>query len=219
MATTSASLKSAKEQPVKSTTRLESGPPADVRPVSSTISIDPPHERKKPSPSTRSIDSPTKGEDSRQTEEKSTEPASGGSESNPSNKQDVMDMETFQQILDLDEDDTRDFSSEMVKAYYEQAQSTFEKMDKALEDKDPAELSSLGHFLKGSSAALGVRKVQKSCEEIQNYGRLPGKDKNKNLDEVLLLIKDKIAHVKAEYAQAEVWLKEYYNSEPVSPVA
>src|SRR5712671_7481104 len=39
------------------------------------------------------------------------------------------------------------------------------------EAKDLEQLSSLGHFLKGSSAALGVTHVRASCEEIQNYGK------------------------------------------------
>jgi len=32
------------------------------------------------------------------------------------------------------------------------------------------ELSSLGHFLKGSSATLGFNKIRDSCQVIQQYG-------------------------------------------------
>lgn len=41
-------------------------------------------------------------------------------------------METFNQILELDEDETRDFSSEMVWSYFTQAGTTFLDMDSAL---------------------------------------------------------------------------------------
>jgi hypothetical protein len=41
-------------------------------------------------------------------------------------------MDTFGQILELDEDDTHDFSKEMVDAFFSQASTTFEDMDKAL---------------------------------------------------------------------------------------
>lgn len=41
-------------------------------------------------------------------------------------------METFYQILDLDEEDTREFSAGMVWAYFEQAGSTFVEMEEAL---------------------------------------------------------------------------------------
>jgi osomolarity two-component system, phosphorelay intermediate protein YPD1 len=44
----------------------------------------------------------------------------------------IVDMTIFQQILDLDEDDTHDFSREMVWAYFEQATETFGGMDAAL---------------------------------------------------------------------------------------
>jgi hypothetical protein len=41
-------------------------------------------------------------------------------------------METFRQILDLDEEDDHDFSLSMVEAYFEQAEDTFRKLDKNL---------------------------------------------------------------------------------------
>jgi osomolarity two-component system phosphorelay intermediate protein YPD1 len=44
-----------------------------------------------------------------------------------------IDMETFNQIIDLDEDDeTYDFSWGMAWAYFSQAKSTFEEMNQAL---------------------------------------------------------------------------------------
>ena len=41
----------------------------------------------------------------------------------------VVDMDTFEQILELDEDDEREFSSEMVWQYFEQAEQAFTDMD------------------------------------------------------------------------------------------
>lgn len=38
-------------------------------------------------------------------------------------------MDTFEQILELDEDDEREFSSEMVWQYFEQAEQAFTDMD------------------------------------------------------------------------------------------
>ena len=44
-----------------------------------------------------------------------------------------IDMETFNQILELDEDDDScDFAWEMVSAYMEQAETTFEEMEAAM---------------------------------------------------------------------------------------
>ena len=43
-----------------------------------------------------------------------------------------IDMETFEQILELDEDDDREFSSEMVWQYFDQAEQAFKDMEENL---------------------------------------------------------------------------------------
>lgn len=77
---------------------------------------------------------------------------------------------------------------------------------------DLAKLSSLGHFLKGSSAALGVSKVQASCEQVQHYGDLRDEDMDSDLTPAQALAKIGVTlkRVKLEYAAAEKWLKEYF---------
>ncbi|PCH40317.1 hypothetical protein WOLCODRAFT_67973, partial [Wolfiporia cocos MD-104 SS10] len=133
---------------------------------------------------------------------------------------DTIDMETFHQILDLDEDDTHDFSKGMAWAYFTQASTTFVEMDEAYTKKDLAKLSSLGHFLKGSSAALGVARVQASCEQIQHFGQLRDEAAGTDLDAraALARIGPLLTRVKHEYATAEAWLKKWYrdNAEPTS---
>ncbi|KAF9454816.1 histidine kinase, phosphotransfer Hpt [Macrolepiota fuliginosa MF-IS2] len=121
-------------------------------------------------------------------------------------------METFQQIRELDDEESDEFSREMVYAFFTQAEDTFKSMDGALYNKDLAELSSLGHFLKGSSAALGVRKVQNSCEKIQHYGKLRDEEAGTNLkpEEALKSIGSLLVQVKKEYLAAERLLKKLY---------
>ncbi|KAJ6504809.1 histidine-phosphotransfer domain HPT domain-containing protein [Mycena vitilis] len=124
----------------------------------------------------------------------------------------AIDMSIFSQILELDEDGTHEFSKEMVVAYFSQASTTFDDMDNALAAKKLPELSALGHFLKGSSAALGICKVQAACEKMQHYGDLrdeaAGKDLNE--DDALAKIDALLVEVKTEYADAERWLKKWY---------
>ncbi|KAJ7164677.1 histidine-phosphotransfer domain HPT domain-containing protein [Mycena crocata] len=133
-------------------------------------------------------------------------------EPEPSSKAEPIDIAIFEQILELDEEDTHDFSKEMVTAYFSQAGSTFDKMDTAFAAKDLPELSALGHFLKGSSAALGISKVQATCEKMQHYGELRDEDADKDLaaDEALALIDTLLGDVKQEYADAERWLRQWY---------
>lgn len=45
---------------------------------------------------------------------------------------DCIDHSTFEQILEMDDDDDRDFSKEIVYGFFEQAESTFSKIEEAL---------------------------------------------------------------------------------------
>ena len=80
--------------------------------------------------------------------------------------------------------------------------------------KDLKDLASLGHFLKGSSATLGLTKVKESCEKIQHYGN--SKDEDGTTDQpdeekCLERIKDTLKTVKEEYAEAEKVLRRFYS--------
>jgi len=124
-------------------------------------------------------------------------------------------MTTFNQILELDDDDTHEFSKEMVWAFFAQAETTFEEMDTALAEKDLTKLSHLGHFLKGSASALGIHKVQATCEKMQHYGELRDEEVHEDITakDALERIKVLIVDGKAEYEEAERWLKKFYNVE------
>ncbi|KAK0102459.1 hypothetical protein ONS95_006078 [Cadophora gregata] len=129
---------------------------------------------------------------------------------------DSIDALTFEQILEMDDDeDDREFSRSIVFSFFEQAEQTFKKMDDALEKKDLATLSSLGHFLKGSSATLGLTKVKDSCEKIQHYGQKKddeGTEDEPDEDKCLERCKDTLVTVKEEYAEVEKVLKKFYGS-------
>ncbi|KAG5353204.1 hypothetical protein C0989_009385 [Termitomyces sp. Mn162] len=127
---------------------------------------------------------------------------------------DIIDMVTFNQIIELDEDETHEFSNGMITAYFAQAEQTFKNMDIALNEEDLKKLSSLGHFLKGSSAALGLYKVQALCAKIQHNGQRRDEEKDENLteEESLSRIKALRLHVKEEYDIAEKWLKKWYDT-------
>ncbi|KAH8687852.1 signal transduction histidine kinase [Tricladium varicosporioides] len=127
---------------------------------------------------------------------------------------DNIDAVTFEQILEMDDDeDDRDFSKSIVIGFFEQAEQTFMKMDKALKEKDLELLSNLGHFLKGSSATLGLTKVKDSCEKIQHYGLKKDEAGTTLVDDdelCLSRIKDTLATVKEEYAEVEKVLRRFY---------
>lgn len=125
---------------------------------------------------------------------------------------DAIDMITFEQILEMDDPGSDEFSSSIVFGFFTQAQETFENMDTALKDKDLKTLSELGHFLKGSSATLGLVKVRDGCEKIQRYGKNENLDGSSEPDSELCLdrIKDALVTVKTDYKDVERRLQTYY---------
>ncbi|TFK74764.1 histidine-phosphotransfer domain, HPT domain-containing protein, partial [Pluteus cervinus] len=124
----------------------------------------------------------------------------------------VVDVDQFGQILELDEDDDdSEFSRGMVTEYFDQARKTFGQMDDALKAGDLGQLADLGHFLKGSSAALGVLKVQASCEKIQHWGRPQEPFPAIPRDEALRKITKRLKKVKEEFGEAEDWFNKHYD--------
>jgi len=124
-----------------------------------------------------------------------------------------IDAATFEQILEMDDDeDERDFSKQLVYDFFQQADTTFEKMDANLKKKDFKTLSELGHFLKGSSATLGLSKVKDSCEKIQHYGQKKDETGTDDIteDEALELLQTTIVQVKEEFSDVEKVLKSFY---------
>ena len=155
---------------------------------------------------------------------------------------DGVDLSIFSQILEMDEsEEEREFSKPLVSGFFVQAEETFVKMDEALYVGPPpsrrrsplgvvppkpltsprslaanlGELSSLGHFLKGSSATLGFNKVRDSCQVIQQYGhklRVDGSDEPDE-DVCLSRIHDAIRKVKVDLADLRTTLKTFFNDE------
>ncbi|SMQ46205.1 unnamed protein product [Zymoseptoria tritici ST99CH_1A5] len=130
---------------------------------------------------------------------------------------DVIDTLTFEQILEMDDDEEeREFSRSIVFDFFEQAANTFSQMDKSLEAKDLENLSALGHFLKGSSATLGLTKVKDSCEKIQHFGARKNEtgDQDEPDDEVSLSkCRTTIEQTKVEFAEAERKLRRFYHDD------
>ncbi|OBA26967.1 hypothetical protein HANVADRAFT_24163 [Hanseniaspora valbyensis NRRL Y-1626] len=61
------------------------------------------------------------------------------------------------------------FSRDLLSQLKDQCKETFGKIDSLINNKgDLKEISSLGHFLKGSSSALGLPRIAYYCELIQN---------------------------------------------------
>lgn len=81
--------------------------------------------------------------------------------------------------------------------------------------KELVKLSSLGHFLKGSSAALGIIKVQDACEKIQHYGNKRDEEAGEDLTEpeALKRISDQFLICIKEYRLGKAYLQGLYEED------
>ncbi|OUM54801.1 hypothetical protein BVG19_g4232 [[Candida] boidinii] len=109
----------------------------------------------------------------------------------------------------------------------EQSQQSSESQESQLtstttqaDSEDPLKkLSSLGHYLKGSAAALGLHKVQEECERIQNYGnKIPFDDyapaQNAQTDQDWFnCIYEALNNAKIYYGESRKLLAEFFGAE------
>lgn len=80
------------------------------------------------------------------------------------------------------------------------------------DSKDLHDLSAKGHYLKGSSATLGLIKIRDHCELIQRYGlheNLDGSEEP-NDDVCLKRIKEALKALRVDFAEIDRALKRFY---------
>ncbi|KAJ7729688.1 signal transduction histidine kinase [Mycena maculata] len=127
----------------------------------------------------------------------------------------TIEVGAFNQILELDDDDSYTYSKDMIAMYFAQVPTAFAGMDAALASKDLRELADLAHFLMGSSASLGIARVAASCAGIEGIGKASLKateqDSAHDSTEALAEIGVLLGKVKREYRDAQTWLRRWYS--------
>ncbi|KAF4463611.1 histidine phosphotransferase hpt1p [Fusarium albosuccineum] len=129
---------------------------------------------------------------------------------------DAIDVETFQQILEMDDEgDEQEFSRSIVYGFFDQAENTLRDMEQALEKEDLAMLGALGKFLKGSAATLGAIKVHDDAQKIEYYGKGRDSDGETYLEEDVCLdrVRDTLPTLKTNYAEVKTVLRKFYRDE------
>ncbi|KAK6459474.1 putative response regulator phosphotransferase [Scheffersomyces xylosifermentans] len=81
----------------------------------------------------------------------------------------LVEWSVFSELVAMDEDE-EGFSKSLFQTFVDQVLDTFQQLDENLKEKNLDKLSALGHYLKGSAAALGLTTISTQCERIQNYG-------------------------------------------------
>jgi HPt (histidine-containing phosphotransfer) domain-containing protein len=81
--------------------------------------------------------------------------------------------------------------------------------------RDLDRLSRKGHFLKGSSAALGLQRVQHSCESMQHFGNRKdehGEGPLLSEEDALKRCRVLLVRLRKEQDEAKEWLEAFYKA-------
>lgn len=132
----------------------------------------------------------------------------------------LVDWPVFSELVAMDEDE-EGFSQGLFQTFVDQFEETYTELEENIKEKDLDKLSSLGHYLKGSAAALGLVTVAEQCERIQNYGHRnncddfelsdDGVPKDEAQDSYwLALVKDAMEKVQDAFKELKAALNEYF---------
>lgn len=91
----------------------------------------------------------------------------------------IIDDLIFQQLLDMDDDDTHDFTKSILSDFFAQVDESMPKFIDLLKNNQLVDVARLGHFLKGSSAGVGASNIRNICEKIQHYELYAEKNQEK----------------------------------------
>lgn len=132
----------------------------------------------------------------------------------------LIEWSVFSELVAMDEDE-EGFSKSLFQTFVDQVLETFKEIDENLETKNFDKISGLGHYLKGSAAALGLEKISSQCERIQNYGHKVNfdnfklKDNNDLKDDEfwIKLIEDALNKARDGFAKSRKALNNYFDDE------
>lgn len=115
----------------------------------------------------------------------------------------IIDNSIFGEILEMDPDGS--FVASLIQEWRCQATDIVGKLHKEHEAGDLGAISKLGHFLKGSSASLGVARVRETCEQLQHVGNLRSLDGKTDIhsDEALKLVPCLLKRVEEQLIEAD----------------
>lgn len=136
----------------------------------------------------------------------------------------LINWTIFQELLLMDEDE-EGFALSLVETFVQQANDTFKEIEELLSEtserseENLKKLSSLGHYLKGSAAALGLRKVQNQCERLQNYGKMENFDNFEmameatSIDDWFNCCNEAYKEIGEYFIQSKALLSEFFQTE------
>jgi len=118
---------------------------------------------------------------------------------------DVVNFDTFENILDLDDARDSNFSYNLMSEYFEFAEKTITSMDQAFR-ANLKELTTLSERLSESSTALGLVEVHETCQQLKQHCTQanPCLDENLDTQQGLIRVVEAIRMIQVCFGEAKI---------------
>ncbi|KAI6765489.1 hypothetical protein HG530_006559 [Fusarium avenaceum] len=83
---------------------------------------------------------------------------------------DLIDIDKFSQILEMDDDGDRGYSSSICEAWMEEVEAGFARLEQAINSAEFDKISTYARDRRGTSEALGAIKVSNTFKDLQQLG-------------------------------------------------
>jgi HPt (histidine-containing phosphotransfer) domain-containing protein len=83
----------------------------------------------------------------------------------------IIDSEQLSSLRELNQPGEKDFVSELIDIFLQQSPQLLRDLEAAVSRGVPAEIQSLAHKFKGSSANIGAVRLRALCAELETMGR------------------------------------------------
>lgn len=107
----------------------------------------------------------------------------------------VIDESILDSYRALQEDGQPDVVTEFIDVFLEDLPARIDRIQKAVAGRNPAEIKSAAHALKGSAASVGAVLVSGLCAQLEAIGRAGSTD---GIDDLLRVIEPEVVRAREE---------------------
>eukprot|EP00128_Syssomonas_multiformis_P007302 Colp12_sorted_trinity150504_noHs@31798 len=108
----------------------------------------------------------------------------------------IINEAIFESLMSCDDDAS--FVTDLVTQYFQQVADKTKEMHQLLEAKNLEAFAKVAHFVKSSSATIGVERVQSVCTYLQQYGQAGANQSEANLKYLLPIFENIFAESSVE---------------------
>ncbi|KAF5001523.1 hypothetical protein FGRMN_994 [Fusarium graminum] len=117
----------------------------------------------------------------------------------------VIDESTFTQLLEMDDDNERDFSSSVCFEWIDQSEGNYTNIEEAIESGNLEDLHKIADYCCGLAATIGAKKVVSTLEHLKKLSERKELDDATALHQAAGVLREyKAAHEEAVAAVRDI---------------